>query len=183
MKKYILLEGLPGAGKTTYLNEAGSRFNYNLVPDFGNPAELGKTFQMDWRWIVEIECQKSRLAVRGNADIVFQERGYLSVLAVHYMLEQLNEEKTFSEVTREIAKLISSKIFILPHTIIVINTTVEQSCLRQPGTRLNMWKDPQKLALIQNYYFDYAKDPMFGEKIVIIDSNTRAEEIDRLVLE
>ena len=171
--QYILLEGLPGAGKTTLLTKLhASTLGLSEIPDVGNPKTLPPEFKVDWRWIVDVECLKSSLAKYAHNDVVIQERGYLSVLACHYALEKNGLEKTYLQVEKSIANDVHNGRLTLPTLTVVATLTPEDSLHRQPGTVLSMWHNPVLLADIQSYYIRYATQPLFGEKVVCIASES-----------
>ena len=166
-KHYVLLEGLPGSGKTTLIEFLrGRNHSFSLLPDYGNPKDLAADFMMDYSWIIDIESQKSRLALRAKKTVTLQERGYLSILACHYMLQQLQIENNYEKVLEEICNNVKNNLLIIPETIVISTISPTQSRIHQPGTKLEMWQNVEKLKLIQEYYLKYAEKPLFGERII-----------------
>jgi thymidylate kinase len=183
MGKYILLEGIPGTGKTTFIREFRKTHDISLVDDLGNPGGLESEFKMDWNWVLEMERQKSCLAKRGRFNYIFQERGYLSVLACHWMETELGMNNSYLAIKQKFIQMIEQDFFELPDITIVFTMEVEHSKERQPATRLEMWQNPQKLELIQNFYLDYAKNPFFGESIKLVKSDNRFDQTPKWIID
>ncbi|MDR0630848.1 MAG: hypothetical protein LBF70_02340 [Holosporales bacterium] len=173
----------PGTGKTTFIKEFRKAHAISLVEDLGNPGSLEAEFKMDWDWVLEMERQKSRLAKRGRFDYIFQERGYLSVLACHWMETELGMNKSYLTIKQKLIQMIEQDFFALPDITIVFTMKAEHSKERQPETRLEMWHNPQKLELIQNFYFNYAKKPFFGENIKLIKSDNRFDQTSQWIID
>lgn len=164
MPKCVLLEGIPGAGKTTMCNrlrEGG--FAVNVVPDIGNPATLDNAFFMDYVWVLDVECLKSRLARRARASMSIQERGYLSVLAFHWSAH----DGSYERVRDELLRRFRVGAFIPPDVTVVFPLPVELSGVRQPDVRMPVWRDVSMLNEIQKYYATYCADVLFGERVVM----------------
>ena len=41
------------------------------------------------------------------------------------------------------------------------------SAQRQPGVRMPIWRDVASLRCIQDYYLEYARKPLFGERVAV----------------
>jgi len=178
MRKSVLLEGIPGAGKTTMCNRVReSGFQVNIVPDIGNPAALDGEFCIDYTWVIDVECLKSGLSRRSRAPFSIQERGYLSVLAFHWALR----DGSYERVLGEFQKRFRTGAFTPPDVTVVLPLPVELSRVRQPGVRMESWRDMQMLNAIQDYYVSYSKSTLFGEKVVIGEMDMSVDAFIRIV--
>jgi len=179
--KYLLLEGIPGGGKSTFILEAVENKEIAIVPDIGNPATLSEYFLMDWKWVLSVECLKSELGCRTKKTVCIQERGYISLLACHFSLEQLGWESTFESVVQAVKTAVDNGHLHLPTKTIIFDLSPDTSKLRQPSTRMAMWKNKRSLAFIRQFYSDYSKKPWFGESIEFICAEKAPQLIHRLI--
>lgn len=167
--KYILLEGLPGCGKSSFIFLLQSfKLSFSVLPDFGNPKFLESDFFIDYNWVIDIECQKSQLSLRSRRPLVIQERGFLSILAFHAAMDKLTNEKTYTVIEDRLKIAVASSRLIIPDLIIIPLIEPAQSMKNQPGVILKMWKDISILEEIQNYYIWYSRKPLFHEKVLVV---------------
>lgn len=167
---YVLIEGLPGGGKSTAITAVVNKTDgFVIVDDICNPCLYAQNYRMDWAWVVLAESMKSQLAKRAEG-IGLMERGYLSLLAFHAAEDILMRTNRCREVAMSLLASQSSGFFIPPTATIVLDVSPECSAERQNGTRMNEWRDPLRLALIQNFYRTYAELPLFNERYSFIDA-------------
>lgn len=167
---YVLIEGLPGGGKSTVIAAVVNITDgFVIIDDICNPCLYAQNYRMDWAWVVLAESMKSQLAKRAEG-IGLMERGYLSLLAFHAAEDILMGTSRCRDVADSLLASQSAGFFSPPTATIVLDVNPECSAARQNGTRMNEWRDPLRLALIQKFYRAYAELPLFNERYSFIDA-------------
>lgn len=167
---YVLIEGLPGGGKSTAIAAVvNERDGFVMIDDICNPCLYAQKYRMDWAWVVLAESMKSQLAKRAEG-IGLMERGYLSLLAFHAAEDILMGTNRCRDVALSLLASQFAGFFSPPTATIVFDANPECSVARQNGTRMNEWRDPLRLALIQEFYRAYAELPLFNEPYNFIDA-------------
>lgn len=173
---YIHLEGLPGAGKSTWLTQLIQRDRQCvLIPDLLNP-KIYKGFNISIDFILDAERIKSRLMRYCLPQHMYlQERGYLSALAYHYSQDQLASTTTYQPLLQTISKLIDQGEIIIPDLIIIADVDLELARFRkhQGEVTYKIWRDPVSLQIIYRFYLDYFQNPLFKERVVVVDFNAQ----------
>lgn len=167
---HIVIEGLPGAGKTTLINRWCQDPRCVLIPDIGNPKFLEKDFFIDKQYIMYQEILKHHLVNLSKFPFVLQERNYLSVLAFHKALEIKGVETCYKDVFTMISNLIKKRQLTPPDLIQIIDICPEESTKFQPSVMMELWKDVTGLGIIRDFYRDYSLKPMFGEVVNLYKS-------------
>jgi hypothetical protein len=178
---YIHFEGIPGGGKTTIIKRLLEEQDACLIPDFGNPKDLDKRFRLTWNYIMELEILKSSLVKYASTRLVLQERGYLSILAFHKAQDLMDQKSqaNYTSVLNAVKDSVGRGLLFVPDTIFIIDLDYNLSRLRQPHVIMPEWRDREYLEIINQFYGDYAKAPLFGEQVIVRYTDSIA--IDELI--
>lgn len=176
--QYILIEGIPGAGKTTAIAALLARPDVCLIPDLANPKAVPAAFSLRWTFVLEAECLKSSLSRCTTSAFVLQERGFLSVLAYHFAEDELTGTITYPAVAAAVERAVAEQRLVIPHRINVIDVATPTSVTRQPGVHYDAWKTPDVLDAIRTFYHRYAERPWFGETVRLRDATASPREWD-----
>lgn len=150
--KIIILEGLPGAGKSTLAN----RFHEDafIIPEIVLDISNEKGKQNEFFYL-ENDYEKLKRA-RENKGITFIERSYASTLAHNYARLILDGSKDYFFLLESFAKN-KAKDKITPVTYLYLDIEVRTSLLRKkrPVLTDDLWTQEKYLNIIHDYYKNY----------------------------
>ena len=169
---HVVLEGLPGAGKSNLIKQWCKDSRCMFIPDIGNPKFLEPDFNIDRQYILLQESLKHHLVHLAKRPYVLQERNYLSILAFHKSLEIRGIENSYKDILEQVTLMIESGQLASPDYLLLIDIPPEQSHQHQPNVMMDTWKNLNSLGIIRKFYVQYAKNPLFGENILIYNNIT-----------
>ncbi|GHU03685.1 hypothetical protein FACS1894158_02570 [Betaproteobacteria bacterium] len=180
---YVLIEGLPGGGKSTAIASVINKIDgFVMLEDICNPCLYAQNYRMDWAWVVLAESMKSQLAKRAEG-IGLMERGYLSLLAFHAAEDILMGTSRCQDVAISLLASQSAGFFIPPTATIVLDLNPETSVERQNRTRMSEWRDSKRLTLIRKFYKSYVEHPLFNEQYSFIDAMGKPSKTLQCIME
>lgn len=175
--KVIVLEGLPGAGKSTILRMLEK--DYHCVSELSNSDQLVDTSESDY---MSYDLAKIKSA-RNSGKLAFVDRGYPSTLAWNHALMVVNgESEYYSLLSRlEVAK---REGHVSPDLYVYLTISPELSLSRKlrKASQADIWTQKKYLEVTAKYYpaYFYAIEP--DVPLVTIDGTLAIEEIIKIII-
>lgn len=163
-----IFEGLPGAGKTTLINELAIENNLPIVEQIlkhnkylNNPVKYYS--YNDFLKYKKVE----NLSMKNS--IVIMDRGYLSTLAYNYAFDILFNTNHFKTLKKEYGKF--NSYFNLEFIYILINVDLNTSLLRKGRTTKSdyIWCNKVFLSSMSDFYRGEIYDFVDPQKIKIVN--------------
>ncbi len=166
----IVVEGLPGCGKTTLINMLKKlKKRLNIISETKEPASLlNKSFLEKQKFFLQNDFKKMENAPKGAINLF--DRGYLSTLAFTYSwLKFFNKTKEDYNVIFNLYKRFSLK----PSMYIMIDCSVKRSIKNQilrDSSLHPFWGNKIFIKNIKHYYEYFFNNIEKDVPIVRIDS-------------
>jgi len=160
----IILEGLPGTGKTTLAKKLVKKFRGILIPQIILSSQniYQKFLPMEKeKFFIRNDLKKYKKASQGlkKKKWVIMDRGIFSTLAYNYAFTRLEEINTYKMVRDWYEK--NKKIFSLPQIIIFLEIPLITSLKRKNRLTLKMrrkkllWANPYFLKEMKAFYHKF----------------------------
>lgn len=185
----IVIEGLPGTGKTTICQRINSELNYNFVPqrtaDFFIAEK--KLYGLEHREKLYFFNDEAKSALATNyinnfpETPVIMDRYYISTLAYNYAASKLSNNKSFYQEALHWYKKSINKELIKPDLYVYLVTTPNTSLkLKSRKSSNEFWSNPKALHVMDNYYSLFF--PKVESEINVVKINV-ADDRDRVYME
>ena len=161
--RLMVLEGIPGAGKTTALHRVSKMLGAVMVSQLDHTTELsGVMYDEAQRWYVvaEIERQEFIRASLATSTKVIQDRNIISTLAFAYAsAKRYGESKYFTTTLRMILRE-TPELLVRPNVLMVLMVDPAVGLLRRrklSGEPLDqVWRDDSFLKYHAEFYTELA---------------------------
>lgn len=190
-KLLIVLEGLPGTGKTTLGQKIAKKFKGIFIPQIIKKLQQKKIlFHTTNRekFFLENDLMKYERAIKALKikKLVIMDRGIFSTLAYNYAFSKVQGENTFEFVFKWYKK--HKRFFSLPQIIFLFDIPVEISLKRKgriaskDSKENSLWCFPPFLKLIQKFYHNFLPSLLTSNmKIIKIDSKEDIRKIFKII--
>lgn len=182
----IILEGLPGAGKTTFARKLARKFKGILIPQIimkfpqnyiNFPGGKKERFFMK----NDLEKYKKASGALKRKKIAIMDRGVFSTLAYNYASTQFKKTNIYEKILNWYKK--NKNTFELPQIIFLLETSVENSLKRKRRSipkrseKNLLWTSPYFLKKMEIFYKNWLnKFKNISVRIVKINSNQSLEK-------
>ena len=175
VEKIIALEGMPGAGKTTFINQYTDKENIIFVPQLQieenilnkNNLETSKQFLF-----AEQKKTEQILALGKEYSEIVIDRTFFTTLACCYARSRMNDTpEEYTSLLRVYEGIKHTIIF--PTHVIFLDASIEESIKRRlsysEDIRYKNWFDPMFLVYLKEFYTTELKE-FFPEVLSHIDT-------------
>lgn len=172
--KVIVIEGLPGTGKTTLANKFCSE-GLSIIPEMF--LEIENEDPKDELFFFRNDIAKIAKG-REIGGLVLVERTYPSTLAHNYSRLVLDNKTDYFYILKAFSEnKLERKI--VPDLYVYIDINVETSLLRKnrPVTQDDIWTQEKYLHSIKFFYNNYFKSIEPDVPLVVIDGNQPLDKI------
>lgn len=157
--RLLVVEGLPGAGKTSAIARVGHATDSIVVPELDHVVEAPTQGNGEWadvqRWYVERERSRQvalrRLLRQGRS--VIQDRCVLSTLAFAYAT---TADCSIERIEQTAALLVGTPGFTLPDALLLMHVDIDVSLRRRQSyrgtTAYKQWFDRHFLERLDEFY-------------------------------
>lgn len=167
--KMYVLEGLPGAGKTTMLHEFAKNKNIATVPQI-LPFEphAGQTVGHDFYQRSDL-LKTDRWRKTKHSHLVL-DRYYLSTLAFTWAYDKMHDTASYPSMFRWYKEALSNHLLIRPYKVFYIEVPLRLSLIRKErkpdlGSG-DIWSNSEFLENFDRYYHYFYKEVEPGTKVV-----------------
>ena len=188
--RYTIIEGDPGAGKTSVTTTAERVVSNSVVlKEFNHIEQSDNAYRGDQKWIqnwyMANECERQakvhHLLTAGNH--VIQDRSVLSTLAFAYATHEQSKPDKFLDVLQRRA---AAPAFIAPDTLFIMQVEPIASLERRRAFReahaYSIWFDASFLARFHAFFKNVASLNLAAETIVIDTSSMSLDEVKRSIV-
>ncbi len=160
----IVLEGLPGAGKTSILNSLRRQKDICVLQQFETTINSEINNQQQYR---NNDLFKSKRAQNTANRICVLDRDFISTLAFDYAKTKMGRPIDYSPSLTQYKEMFGTEL-ILADIYIYLRLTPELSIARKKMNRDSVWSNPEFLTYLKEFYddyFDYLKHIAFVVEI------------------
>lgn len=185
MSRIFVLEGLPGAGKTTLVQKISTR-NSNIcaVPQIlPHEPESNQAESIDFYF--RSDELKTKMTSEATAAISVLDRYYVSTLAFYWAFDKIRGTKLYDKVFTWYTTRIKSGRLIPPFVTFYIRVDPAVAISRKgriANDPNNIWTDTSFLHYFDAYYHFFYQTIEPRTRVIYISENTDLDEISRLIL-
>ena len=172
---HIVLEGLPGSGKTTLATRLAATSAYTKIDEMLVPIQTGGD---EFRY-VDHDIKKHAMA-RQYRDSVM-DRSHISTLAFNYANDRINALDNYPRIAERINEKLSDGELYDPDLVVYLTIPVELSLSRQNKTNESFWKNPLMLQLTDEYSRAYL-DGTYTGSVAYVDTSRSDDDVYQEVL-
>lgn len=170
-----VLEGLPGAGKTSTLNMVGKKDGFSTVEQV-IPHHLCSEEAEEYYFYSDYLKYKKAIAAQKKTTVVM-DRGYLSTLAYNYACDKLFKSNNYAKIKKRFKQ--KGNIFFKPSIVLYIAVDVNESLSRKNRINKNssIWCNKDFLFYMNEFY--EIKMPRLNKanKIIHIDGMRPRQQV------
>ena len=188
LKKIIAIEGMPGAGKTTFVNNLQVKKVKTITELLVKiPKNTKSNFQIQKLYILaeKDRYKKTSKFFKKNEKIIL-DRSFISTLAYSYADCKTRKNMTNYKKILNLLKSIKHEI-LLPTKIIVLDCSIEKSIKRRNKfkdvVKYKNWFDKRFLLNFRDFYYNELSK-IVKIKLVFIDTSNRTiSEVNKMIKE
>lgn len=129
-RRLLVLEGLPGAGKTTLKNLFGNEPDYEVVDQIlPNDPQDDKDLTVDY--ILNSDELKTSIFGKSQKSNVILDRYYVSTLAYNWSYDQIFKTNTYEKVLKWYKACLKERKLIKPFCTFFIKVPIEYAFMRK----------------------------------------------------
>lgn len=179
--RHVVLEGFPGAGKTTMLNRLSLEYNIAAVPQI---IDLPIERLFGEEYYTRSEVEKHQMALRYNG-ISILDRNHTSLLAYAYAYDKRYGGNTFPRLSEKILEIKRQGLLSEPDLYIFLKASKRNSLARK-GRNIRgivkeqyMWNDAKFLTCLEEFYFLHYRN---RDNVVFVDASRPTSNVYAAVL-
>ena len=168
----IVLEGIPGGGKTSIFTELQNRmpWSFNFIPEIivsFNPLE-----DYDVEMVLENDRQKYKIAAKSNLPVIM-DRSYVSSINWDYVLMKQKKRNNFKKKFSSLSALKLNGDIRPADYYLFFNISPRISIERKklPKRSGLAWSTESSLTIAITYYFEYFREIEPKSKLLTIDAS------------
>ncbi|MEM5881857.1 MAG: dTMP kinase [Candidatus Aenigmatarchaeota archaeon] len=193
MGKYIVIEGIDGAGKTTICNLLSKDLENSFLIKEPSDREIGKFI----RFLLESQNENMRnpfismlmffsdrisirekiIELRNSYNYIISDRSFLSTYAYQIsLIEDEKEKKIFLNIFRELLKLIE-----IPDVIVILDVDIDVALerIRKDNRTKTLYENGEFLKKVSENYRNLKLDL---DNVYLVDANRDINDVERDVL-
>ncbi len=192
----IVLEGLPGAGKTSLCNDLSKALNCPHVKEWSAWTEQEwRAYQWNEPFYLANDSMKEMLAQNCRSSWVVIDRHYASTLAYAFALSvafpdkellprHLADEK-YSDVLSWYERKMEQGSLRKPDLVLLLDISTEVSHKRKPPENHKdpVWREPQALEAMRRYYRDFYSEIETSTQLKVVNSVIPQNEVLSIALD
>jgi thymidylate kinase len=182
----VVLEGLPGAGKTTLATRLSQRLECPLVPEWvGFQADGWTRFPLRTPFYFANDELKEQLASYVSQGCVLMDRHYASTLAFAYGLDGEGQpnprhDESYAGNHAWYRRGLATGALRQADLVLVLDIPPHVSLERQPGARAFdpiVWGEPERLEAIRRFYARFFREEEPSVRVLWLDGTRPPAEL------
>lgn len=186
IKDIIAIEGMPGAGKTTFVNNLkNNNIKKRQELNINIPKKVKKRFEIQKLYLLN-EIKKNKEARRFFKEYkgMVMDRSFISILA--YTFAYCKTNNNMKDYEKIISLLLSNKDKILfPTKVVILDCSIEKSIERRKAFKDNPkyqeWFNKSFLNNFRKFYFEELNKIINVNTITIDTTNKSIKETDAVI--
>lgn len=191
MGKYIVIEGIDGAGKTTISNILAKELKNSIVIKEPSNNEIGefirnslenkKEFMKNYIissllfFADRIQLKEKIKKLREEYDYIISDRCFLSTYAYqNALIKNEEEKKTFNKIFNILLRFVE-----IPDAIIILDVDVEVALERLKEKKKSIYEEKEFLKKVLDNYRNFELDL---KNVYLVDANRNIEEVKKDVI-
>lgn len=167
---HIVVEGLPGSGKTTLVNSLTKGTDFVKIDEMIVPiAETADEFMY-------VEHDIAKCVLRDYHENTVMDRSYLSTLGYNFANDKYTGSNNFLRIKNRISEELDKGRLSDPDLLIYLTSSIETSLLRQKPENASFWRVHEMLRYSEQYVLEYLTIN-HGGNVVYIDGTQSKEEV------
>lgn len=166
----IVLEGIPGGGKTTLLNKVTKKYDFLTIGQYANGVKC-----INNEDCIENDLLKDNLFKSSKSHITFMDRDFVSTMAYSYAVLR-EKDSTNNYVTNLYTSLLGEKLF-LADIYFYLKVSPDISLRRKDRFKNNMdseWGNADFLIKMQEYYDNFFNTLKYFTCVIEIDTHNKS---------
>lgn len=181
-KRFVILEGLPGGGKTTLLKRLESVDIYTINQILPHPKDDD---QLTLKYIQTSDSLKTEAFFRAKSRYIIADRYYVSTLAYHWSYDKVFHTKTYNSVYKWYQESLKKGSLVKPFITFLIVVPSELSLVRKSRVNdilsQNPWVRNDFLNYVANYYSYFYKSIEPETRVISIDGTLSLVKIKNII--
>lgn len=191
MGKYIVIEGIDGAGKTTISNILAKELKNSIVIKEPSNNEIGefirnslenkKEFMKNYIissllfFADRIQLKEKIKKLREEYDYIISDRCFLSTYAYqNALIKNEEEKKIFNKIFNILLRFVE-----IPDAIIILDVDVEVALERLKEKKKSIYEEKEFLKKVLDNYRNFELDL---KNVYLVDANRNIEEVKKDVI-
>lgn len=162
-----ILEGLPGAGKTSFIRRIGKKESFEIVEQV-IPHNICNSGLEEYYFYSDYLKYKKAISLQRKSTVVM-DRGYLSTLAYNHTFDKLFKSNNYKNIKEKFEQ--KGEIFFKPCTFLYVAVSVNESLARKERTNKNnsVWCNKDFLFYMNEFYENESFKLSGDNEIIRID--------------
>lgn len=170
----VVMEGLPGAGKTTSLEYMASS-GFTTIPEIVSPEPVNATEE----FFMQNDLKKQRLA-DGAKGVAVMDRNFTSTLCYNFNHDKMFGSSNYKAIADRVERSLTIGELRQPDLYVLLVCAISTSLTRQSKSNSPVWSNDAFLKDVRLFYL--SRIGQSGCPYVVINTDTHApDEVNQII--